>query len=65
MDTVAERTRAVKSLQRRRPATGQAALPRDPLPVLRIAPLRVAVLVTATASRVAPTYRESAPLSRA
>ena len=64
MDTVAESTRAVKSLRRkiRRPATGQAAPPPDPLPVPRTAALRAAARLTATASRAAPTYREPASL---
>ena len=63
MDTVAERTRAVKSLQRRRPTTGQAAQPPDQLAVPWTAPLPAAALVMATASRAAPFRRESAPLS--
>ena len=65
MDTVAESTRAVKSLRRRRPATGQAAPLPDPLPVPRTAAVRTAALLTATASRAAPTYREPASLPRA
>jgi hypothetical protein len=65
MDTVAESTRAVKSLQRRRPAILQVVLPRDPLPVPHPAPLRATAPVMPVASRAAPFWRESAPLSEA
>jgi hypothetical protein len=63
MDTVAESTRAVKSLQRRRPTTGQAVQPPDQLAVPWTTALRAAALVRATASRAAPCWRESTPLS--